>query len=127
MERRKFIFVAASGVATMIIPIGLYNCSDTKYDSTVAKPILLSNIWDTQIIAEIGELYQKQYPKENTEQKLVGILSEGISMGENDISASITSRIEEDFKTGKIVTLDGWILSVTEGRQCALFSLIQPK
>lgn len=127
MERRKFTFVVASGVATMIIPIGFYSCSGTEYDSAVAKPILLSNIWDTQIIVEIGELYQKQYPKENTEQKLVELLSEDISMGKDDISASITSRIEEDFKTGKIVTLDGWILSVTEGRQCALFSLIQPK
>lgn len=127
MERRKFIFVAASGVTTMIIPLGFYSCSNPKYDSAFAKPILLSNIWDTQIIAEIGELYQKQYPKENTEQELVEILSEGISMEKNDISESITSRIEEDFKTGKIVTLDGWILSETEGRQCALFSLIQPK
>ena len=103
MERRKFIFVAASGVTTMIIPLGFYSCSNLKYDSAFAKPILLSNIWDTQIIAEIGELYQKQYPKENTEQELVEILSEGISMEKNDISESITSRIEEDFKTGKIV------------------------
>tara|TARA_R110000868_G_scaffold81472_2_gene230612 strand:- start:743 stop:1126 length:384 start_codon:yes stop_codon:yes gene_type:complete len=127
MERRKFIFVAASGVTTMIIPLGFYSCSNPKYDSAFAKPILLSNIWDTQIIAEIGELYQKQYLQENTEQELVEILSEGISMEKNDISESITSRIEEDFKTGKIVILDGWILSETEGRQCALFSLIQPK
>lgn len=127
MERRKFILLATSGVTTMVIPIGFCNCSDTKYDSTIAKPILLSSIWDTQTITEIGELYQKQYPNENTEQKLIELLSEDISISGNEIPASITTRIEEDFKTDKIVTIDGWILSVTEGRQCALFSLIQPK
>jgi len=127
MERRKFIWLATSGVTTMVIPIGFYNCSDTKYDSTIAKPILLSNIWDTQTMTEIGELYQKQYPKENTEKKLIELLSKDISISGNDIPVSITSRIEEDFKTDKIVILDGWILSVTEGRQCALFSLIQSK
>lgn len=126
MERKKFIFIAAAGAATIMVPLGLYNCGSPKYDETVATPIVLSTIWDTQTIAEIGGLYRKQYPNEDTEQKLIGILSEGISPGKNDLSEALATKIGEDFMTGKIVTLDGWILSVTEGRQCALFSLIQP-
>ncbi len=127
MERRQFTLIAMSGAVTVAIPMVLYGCSDTQYDRTLAKPILLSDIWDHQAISRIGKLYQEQYPGENTERKLVKLLSVGKSKDKNDFPESITSRIKEDYKTGKIVTLDGWILSVTEGRQCALFSLIQPK
>ena len=42
-------------------------------------------------------------------------------------TASLERRIKEDYETGNIVTIEGWILSATEGRQCALFSLIQTK
>ncbi len=75
MERKKFIFIAASGVTTMMLPLGLYNCGSPKDDRAFAKPVLLSTIWDIQTTAEIGGLYRKQYPNEDTEQKLIGMLS----------------------------------------------------
>jgi len=31
--------------------------------------------------------------------------------------------VKQDFGNGKIAVVDGWILSVTEARQCALYSL----
>jgi hypothetical protein len=127
MKRRQFILVALSGVATVAIPMGFYGCSGTQYDEVLAKPTLLLAIWDHQAIAKIGKLYLEQYPGENTEQKLVELLSKPMLKDENDFTQALTSRIKEDYITGKIVTLDGWVLSVTEGRQCALFSLIQPK
>lgn len=127
MERRQFILVALSGAAIVTIPMCFYGCSDTRYYGMLAKPILLSEIWDHQAIYRIGKRYQEQYPGEATKEKLVELLSIAMSKDKNDIPESITSRIKEDYKTGKIVILDGWILSVTEGRQCALSSLIQPK
>jgi hypothetical protein len=36
---------------------------------------------------------------------------------------SIRSQIQADFAADRTVMLDGWVLSVTEARQCALFSL----
>jgi len=119
--------IATSGAAAVAISVSCYGPTETKYNESVARPLLLSTIWDAQTIAEIGQLYREQRPKENTEQKLAKLIAEGISMERNDFSASITSRIEKDYKTGKTIILSGWILSVTEGRQCALFSLIQPK
>jgi len=32
--------------------------------------------------------------------------------------------VKEDFEAGNITLVKGWVLSVTEARQCALFSLI---
>ncbi len=114
-------------MATIVVPLGFYGCGDMKYEGAMARPMALSNIWDARTMAEMGELYKKRYPGENTVQKLVGLLSEGAPIEKNGLSETLTSRIEEDFRTGRTLTLDGWILSVTEARQCALFSLAQPK
>lgn len=127
MERRQFIMVSLSGAAIVALPVSFYCCSDTQDDRILSKPLLLSDIWDYQTIANIGKRYQELYPKENSERKLVELLSKDISVAKNDLPGLITSRIKEDYKTGKIVTIDGWILSITESRQCALFSLTQPK
>ena len=40
--------------------------------------------------------------------------------------AALKKGIKNDFEIGNTVMIDGWILSVTEARQCALFSIIQP-
>jgi hypothetical protein len=39
-------------------------------------------------------------------------------------SPPISSVIHDDFEKGRTVVLNGWILSLTEARQCALFSLV---
>lgn len=125
MERRNFIVLAAVGAAAVAAPIWYYNSID--YDKSLTKLLLLSNIWDIETIKEIGQLYQKKYPNENNETKLVKLLSESISTENGSTESSIAWRIKEDFKTNSIVTIDGWLLSVTEGRQCALYSLMQLK
>ena len=33
--------------------------------------------------------------------------------------------VHDDFDDGRTVVVDGWILSATEARQCALYSLTQ--
>ena len=35
---------------------------------------------------------------------------------------SLEKKIKTDFETGNIVLVDGWVLSISEARQCALFS-----
>ena len=39
-------------------------------------------------------------------------------------SAPVAALVRADFEHGRTVVVDGWILSVTEARQCALFSLL---
>jgi hypothetical protein len=127
MERKKFIFMTTAAVAIVAVPAWYYNSANSTYDQSLTKPQLLSNIWDTETIAEIGKIYQKQHSGEKSESKLIKLLSESISSDKDAISVSLNRRIKEDYKSGRIVTIDGWILSVTEGRQCALYSLTQPK
>lgn len=127
MERKKFIFITAVTAAIVAIPAWYYNSGGSEYDQSLIKPQLLSNIWDAETIIEIGKIYLKQHPGETDESRLTKLLSESISLEKGAIVAFINQKIKEDYKTGRIVTIDGWILSVTEGRQCALYSLTQPK
>jgi len=38
----------------------------------------------------------------------------------------IGDQIRDDFGAGRTVVVDGWLLSVTEARQCALYSTLEP-
>lgn len=124
MKRRKFVHLATVSTAIAVLPIGCYNSHDKEYIKSLAYPHSLSSIWPEETIAEIGKLYQKQHPQERSESDLVELLSESISTRKDSLAAKLEWRIKEDFNTGKIITVDGWIISATEGRQCALFSLI---
>ena len=127
MERKKFVLLVSAGVIAVAIPTWHYKFRSIKYDKLLAMPQLLSNICDTETIVRIGKLYQKQHPDENSERNLVSLLLDSLSTENGSIELSIAKRINEDFKTASIVTLDGWILSTTEGRQCALYSLTNLK
>jgi len=67
-------------------------------------------------------------PAENNEDKLTQLLSGNgaiaTSAGEKAIHQYLDQKIKEDFEKGDVVTVKGWILSVTEARQCALFALV---
>jgi hypothetical protein len=38
--------------------------------------------------------------------------------------SSVRDLVRDDFARGRTIVIDGWVLSVTEARQCALFSLL---
>jgi hypothetical protein len=69
-------------------------------------------------------------PGENREI-LIEVLAENIdhrideSTDSNLVNSVLEKKVRQDFQENKTVVVDGWILSVTEARQCALFSLSQ--
>jgi len=73
----------------------------------------------------VGTNYRKQIPVEDNETSLVKLLSTDTNEDSSAIEA-LKKEIKNDFEKGNTVMIDGWILSVTEARQCALFSIIQP-
>ena len=40
----------------------------------------------------------------------------------NKLEALLNQKIQQDFEAGRTVVVNGWVLSQTEARQCALFS-----
>ena len=123
MIRRNFILLASGGVAALAIP-SWYYMFGPHYDKVVATPELLSNIWEDQTIEEIGKNYLQKYTGEDNQDLLFKILTENNSSDSIRLSDELNQQITEDYKSNRIVMLDGWLLSLTEARQCALFSLI---
>jgi hypothetical protein len=124
MKRRDFILLATTGIAAVAVPY--YYLSDVEYDRSLAEPQQLALIWDAETITKIGDNYRLQVPDEKSERTLVKLLSENIS-SEGTVGKSLEQKIKKDFETGNTVMVDGWILSVTEARQCALFSTANTK
>ncbi len=117
MKRRNFLLIGAAGVAAVSIPTYNYYFGDVTYDPLLAQPPSLSLIWETHEIQAIGKKYIQQTPDERRVRTLVNLLSDGSTLQNLSI---------EDFKSGRTVLVDGWILSETEARQCALASTLEP-
>lgn len=70
-------------------------------------PEMLSSLADKKTLREIGHEYLKLFPAEK-----------------NQLQDLITNQnVQNDFSKGNIVVIKGWVLAVTEARQCALLTL----
>ena len=124
MKRKNFILLSGLGISAIAIPTWYFNFRELEYDSSLKSPEFLSNFLDGKSIIEIGELYLKQVPDENNERKLVSLLPISDTSDNNTIEI-LQQQITDDYISGETIIVDGWILSKTEARQCALYSLIQ--
>lgn len=125
MNRRNFIQFTALGAVAVGIPMIYHGCSPSSYDESLATPQLLSLILDPETLKETGESYRKLYSSEDNEKKLAKLILDGDSRDDGGQDAFLNEKIHQDFISGSVVMVDGWFLSVTEARQCALFSLTQ--
>ena len=72
----------------------------------------------------IGKHYLAAAPKENTAAALRSAISDSRNQSRVPLMPrSLDDQVREDFITGRTVLVDGWVLSVTEARQSALFAL----
>ena len=130
MKRRTFLLVTATAALAVIsIPvIRYYNKKQKSYDPLI-MPDELSRFCDIKTIREIGTRYRDLIPAENEKNKLKALLltdHEGKLLTTSDnfsVSELLDKKIIKDFSEYKILVINGWVISTTEARQCALFSL----
>jgi len=99
MNRRDFLRVSALGAAVLTVP--------AREDAAVAHPDLVS-VLGPERVRDIGVQYRRLVPESDWMR----------------LSGPISALVRRDFETGRTVLVNGWILSVNEARQCALFSLL---
>ncbi|MEJ2163699.1 MAG: hypothetical protein P8X60_10455 [Robiginitalea sp.] len=125
MKRRNFVILSGIGVAALSLPAACSQFQVPAYDPLIAEPELLSFIWDTETMIEMGALYRDLTPEEDTEDELLQMLLGDPPEQTDDPVQVVNDRVESDYETSDIVMLEGWMLSRTEARQCALLSIIQ--
>lgn len=131
MKRITFVKLIASTTASLCLPDLGCKSKDAALASMLSQPNALQHICDAQTIREIGNAYQKLVPNEDNKETLVKLLAANIhdpidkSAHRAFISSTLDKKVQQDFQENKTIVADGWVLSLTEARQCALFSLIQ--
>ena len=123
MERRTFIHLSAYTALALTLPFA-EGCSPSP-ENVASRPFLFSKLADKKTIADAGIAYRKKFPKENDKMVLSNLLmGSDTSQNKSAIEKRLNDHVLEDFETGKTVTAAGWVLSVTEARQCALYSIL---
>jgi hypothetical protein len=130
MQRRKFILLTTAGGVTLSLSGLSCNTRRPAFYPILDKPRQLAYICDKKTIQEIGRAYQVHTPAETAADQLIRILSADSSGRPISSSADvlyvqqmIDQKITQDFEKGNTVVVKGWILAVTEARQCALFAV----
>jgi hypothetical protein len=125
MKRREFIGVAAAGAAGLVLPV-VAGETDRATTENLATPQLLEILRAPHVVREIGECYRQSVPAEDSRQAIEeAIRAELNSTRLAPIDQRLRDQVQRDFTHGRTITVNGWILSVTEARQCALFSLLR--
>lgn len=129
MKRRTFILVTTSAVALSVLPTVKHAQVRFSPKDPLLRPGILAQFCDRNEIVAIGSSYRTQVPSENEKQILTSLLltdERGIQRPQDNealITQLITQKVEKDFKENRTFIANGWIISETEARQCALVSL----
>jgi len=100
------------------------SCTSRAIDPRLAIPRTLLPICDTATLLAIGSQYRIQVPMENDATELAKLISEDLNVQGDAFDIALMSKVIRDYKEGKLEEINGWFLSVTETRQCALYSLL---
>ena len=117
MKRRSFILLTIAGGIATVTP----SCKSRRVSSALTQPFFLSTICDLQTLRQIGAKYRATTPAEAREDVLTKLLTTG-----GDQPEQLIGKVKDDFIAGRTVTVDGWVLAITEARQCALYSFQKP-
>ena len=127
MKRRSFILLSATGITALVLPSLSCNSVSPATSKVLQEPNQLAHICDAQTIRDIGNTYRKQVSAESEKDQLIKLLltdatGNSISTDSTLLKLALNEKIQADFASGNVVKVKGWILSVTEARQCAIFS-----
>ncbi len=131
MKRRRFMLLSAIGAVAVSAPSLRCTGTNTDLDKTLSVPDMLSHLADASTITATGKAYGAKAPGEYSVHTLEQLLADDALNKETNASAAairarLANDIKNEFANAKTFIINGWVLSVTEARQCALFSLVGP-
>lgn len=128
MDRRHFIASAAAGALGLGLPGAAWRTAPSENLQTLARPALLDMLGERRV-RDLGIRYRAMYPAACDADSLCAVILDSDRPAPADAPATrayLNATIRDDFAAGRTMILKGWVLSITEVRQCALFSLVYP-
>lgn len=125
MKRRAFIGIAAAGAAGATWT-ALAGSRDSDPLAILASPQVIAVLHDHRLVHELGQRYREMTPDEQSTSALADAILADVdqSISSASLATRVNDRVQRDFAAGRTVTLNGWVLALTEARQCALYSLL---
>jgi hypothetical protein len=116
IDRRTFLATAAVGAALALrrTPQGL----DLAPDANALGLELLASLGPDEV-REIGRAYRALVPSEDDR----AALERALRRERRAVPLTSADPVPADFAAGRVIAVRGWLLSHTEARRCALFSL----
>lgn len=130
MNRKRFLLISALVAAASASRwMFLDSSSPAPPDHALLRPDFLSRVLTDSELHRVGLLYRAAYPQENSIHVMVNRLLDArptaaaVAAGPV-VAGHLARQIAADFAAGRTVILDGWVLALTEARQCALYSML---
>lgn len=122
MKRRSFLIGSVAAGTCFTLGGGWWLCR------RISPEYLLKSLGGAfqqpEDLIFVGNMYLEQHPEEHNRKLLGRILAERFrSQRAFHIEKAIRDLIHEDFDLGQVVELEGWMVSRTEARLCALAAL----
>lgn len=120
IDRRRFLALGAVVAAGVVAPA--CDAGDTR---SLSRPDLLAAL-GPDAVRRLGRRYRESLPRERDASRLEAAIraSRPWTARLGVAHSPIADQVREDFEAGRTVVVDGWLLSVTEARQCALYSAL---
>jgi hypothetical protein len=129
LNRRRFLVLTVTAGGSLLVQASLPGAELGWRGRQSTLSVKLTGLLEHQDSARIvGSEYLARYPQEADAHVLQERIVVGFAGGygvlasanESTIRKLIGDRVRQDFETEQTVKLQGWILSVTEARLCAL-------
>jgi hypothetical protein len=122
LTRRGFLAaaaLAAIGGGGVLYRVRASDDFNPDLEQTAQAARLLGEVAPAQ---RLGRAYLAEHPNEASEQTLVRLLAADDVWGDTTavFSANARRAVRQDFDSGRTVLVQGWVLSRTEARLCAL-------
>jgi hypothetical protein len=128
IDRRSFLRTATTSVVALAGGAVACGRNDDSYSpAALAQPELLIALGGATV-RELGRRYRQSVEAENDpavlRKAILATRRWSARLGLPRVS--IADHIRSEFADGHTVIVDGWLLSRTEARQCALYSVVHP-
>lgn len=121
--RREFVSLAlgvGGGLSLLVWPMGCGRGRSVRVDLSKVFP-------DAAQAVGVGRDYLARFPEEAVQSQLEARVLQSLEGVEDParLRAGLDAAIRRDFRRGRVFRHDGWVLSRTEGRLCALAALAE--